>query len=107
MQLELGTLQLSRTLCLGLGYKLAVLGPGYVPCFYPLTTLAPLSFHPTAPYRPVLGGSTALSGFRAAQPVFSFSRDFPGILIVLITETSGMGKWYSWDVDCLIFREPF
>ena len=27
VQLELGTLQLSRTLCLGLGYKLAVLGP--------------------------------------------------------------------------------
>ena len=38
---------------------------------------------------------------------FSFSRDFPGILIVLISKTSGMGKWYSWDFDCLIFREPF
>ena len=35
-------------------------------------------------------------------PVFSFSRDFPGILIVLILKTGGMGKWYSWDFDCLI-----
>jgi len=35
-------------------------------------------------------------------PVFSFYRDFPGILIVLILKTSGMGKWYSWDFDCLI-----
>ena len=44
---------------------------------------------------------------RGGRAVFSIYRDFPGILIVLILKTSGMGKWYSWDFDCLIFREPF
>jgi len=39
--------------------------------------------------------------------VFSISRDFSGILIVLILKTSGMGKWYLWDFDCLIPRQPF
>ena len=38
----------------------------------------------------------------ALGAVFCFSRDFAGILIVLIPKTSGMGKWYSWDFDCLI-----
>ena len=37
------------------------------------------------------------------RAVFSIYRDLPGILIVLILKTSGMGKWYSWDFDCLIF----
>ena len=32
-----------------------------------------------------------------------FSRDFDIVLIIL--KMSGMGKWYSWDFDCLIFRE--
>ena len=39
--------------------------------------------------------------------MFSFYRDFPGILIVLILKTSGMGKWYSWDFDCLILCAAF
>ena len=40
-------------------------------------------------------------------PVFPIYRDFPGILIVLILKTSGMGKWYLWDFDCLIPHQPF
>ena len=49
-------------------------------------------------------GSAQITGLapRETTPVFSFYRDFPGILIVLILKTSGMGKWYSWDFDCLI-----
>ena len=39
--------------------------------------------------------------------VFPIYRDFPGILIVLILKTSGMGLWYLWDFDCLIPRQTF
>ena len=42
-----------------------------------------------------------------AGPVLLIYRDFPGILIVLILKTSGMGKRYLWDFDCLIPRQPF
>ena len=42
-----------------------------------------------------------------AEAVLSISRDFSGILIVLILKTSGMGKWYLWDFDCLIPHQPF
>ena len=39
-------------------------------------------------------GSAQITGLapRETTPVFSFYRDFPGILIVLISKTSGMGK---------------
>ena len=54
-------------------------------------------------------GSAQITGLapRETTPVFSFYRDFPGILIVLILKTSGMGKWYSWDFDCLILCAAF
>jgi len=46
----------------------------------------------------------ACSWLAAVLPI---SRDFSGILIVLILKTSGMGKWYLWDFDCLIPGQPF
>ena len=53
-----------------------------------------------------LGSNSGLC-LRLRPPVFSFYRDFRGILIVLILKTSGMGKWYSWDFDCLILCAAF
>jgi hypothetical protein len=57
--------------------------------------------------RPGRGRARAAPAGGGRHTVLSISRDFPGILIVLILKTSGMGKWYLWDFDCLIPHQPF